>query len=120
MRLTRPYLSESVSLHLFDTRPRVWTKRDGKHPGLLAKTRYEVTVYVLNDAHVVIGTFRHEPPGDWYLSAYPDGDMCWKGLTLDAGYTALQANPELLPMRAVDASEFPAPFPYDVARGVMV
>lgn len=113
-QLATPRLRESVSYHLFDTRPVTWTLEHETHPGLLGKTRYEVRVPVLNAEGHWVGTFWHEPLGQrgalWYLSAYPSGELCWKGSTLDAGYRALQANPALLPMR--DVPEIPAPFPY--------
>lgn len=116
-RLGTPYLHESPSYRLFEASPARWRADDGKHPGLLGKPRYEVVVPVFNAEHVLIAQFCHQQPGRWYLHAYPAGDVCWKGMALDAGYRALLANPGLLPERRV--SEMPAPFPVDVANGIL-
>ena len=115
-RLCGPYLSE-IPGRLFSDVSSRWQFLDGRHAGLLGKLRYEVMVPVFNAEHLWVGTFHHQQPGRWYLHAYPAGDVCWKGMSLDAGYRALLANPGLLPERVV--SEKPAPFPVDVANGVL-
>lgn len=113
-RLCGPYLSE-IPGRLFRSHnalcdPSRWQFLDGRHAGLLGKPRYEIMVPVFNAEHLWVGTFRHQQPGRWYLHAYPDGDVCWKGMSLDAGYRALQANPGLLPEREACC--------VDVANGV--